>query len=60
MKIILMNINLTFFEVTTAIAFQYFREMKPDYCVIETGLGGRLDSTNVLNPLAVVITYDQS
>jgi dihydrofolate synthase/folylpolyglutamate synthase len=37
-------------------AFQYFKEMKPDYCVIETGLGGRLDSTNVLNPLATVIT----
>jgi dihydrofolate synthase/folylpolyglutamate synthase len=48
--------ELTFFEVTTALAFQYFKEMKPDYCVIETGLGGRLDSTNVLNPLAVVIT----
>lgn len=48
--------QLTFFEVTTAMAFQYFREMKTDYCVIETGLGGRLDSTNVLNPLAVVIT----
>jgi len=48
--------QLTFFEVTTAMAFQYFREMKPDYCVIETGLGGRLDATNVLDPLAVVIT----
>jgi dihydrofolate synthase/folylpolyglutamate synthase len=48
--------QLTFFEVTTAIAFKYFREMKTDYCVIETGLGGRLDATNVLNPLAVVIT----
>ncbi|MFI5236911.1 MAG: bifunctional folylpolyglutamate synthase/dihydrofolate synthase [Ignavibacteriales bacterium] len=48
--------ELTFFEVTTAMAFQYFKEMKTDYCVIETGLGGRLDSTNVLNPLAVVIT----
>jgi dihydrofolate synthase / folylpolyglutamate synthase len=48
--------QLTFFEVTTALAFQYFKEMKPDYCVIETGLGGRLDSTNVLNPLATVIT----
>jgi dihydrofolate synthase/folylpolyglutamate synthase len=48
--------QLTFFEVTTAMAFQYFKEMKPDYCVIETGLGGRLDSTNVLNPLATVIT----
>jgi len=48
--------QLTFFEVTTGMAFQYFKEMQPDYCVIETGLGGRLDSTNVLNPLAVVIT----
>lgn len=48
--------QLTFFEVTTAMAFQYFKEMKTDCCVIETGLGGRLDSTNVLNPLAVVIT----
>jgi len=48
--------ELTFFEVTTAMAFQYFAHMKPDYCVIETGLGGRLDATNVLNPLAVVIT----
>jgi len=48
--------QLTFFEVTTAMAFTYFNEMNPDYCVIETGLGGRLDATNVLNPLAVVIT----
>jgi dihydrofolate synthase/folylpolyglutamate synthase len=48
--------QLTFFEVTTALAFKYFLEMKTDYCVIETGLGGRLDATNVLQPLAVVIT----
>lgn len=48
--------QLTFFEVTTAMAFQYFKDMKTDYCIIETGLGGRLDSTNVINPLAVVIT----
>lgn len=48
--------QLTFFEVTTSIAFKYFRDLKTDYCVIETGLGGRLDSTNVLNPLAVIIT----
>ncbi len=48
--------QLTFFEVTTAMAFKYFSEQNPDYCVIETGLGGRLDATNVLNPLAVVIT----
>lgn len=48
--------KLTFFEVTTAIAFQWFAENKVDYAVIETGLGGRLDATNVIDPLASVIT----
>jgi dihydrofolate synthase / folylpolyglutamate synthase len=48
--------KLTFFEVTTAMAFEYFKENKVDYAVIETGLGGRLDATNVINPLASVIT----
>jgi dihydrofolate synthase / folylpolyglutamate synthase len=48
--------QLTFFEVTTAMAFEYFNKNNTEYCVIETGLGGRLDATNVLNPLAVVIT----
>ena len=48
--------QLTFFEVTTAMAFKYFLEEETDICVIETGLGGRLDATNVLNSLAVVIT----
>jgi dihydrofolate synthase/folylpolyglutamate synthase len=48
--------QLTFFEVTTVMAFKYFFENKTDYCVIETGLGGRLDATNVLLPLAVIIT----
>ncbi len=48
--------KLTFFEVTTAIAFQYFVDSGVDYAVIETGLGGRLDATNVLKPLACVIT----
>jgi dihydrofolate synthase/folylpolyglutamate synthase len=48
--------QLTFFEVTTALAFKYFSEEEVDVCVIETGLGGRLDATNVLSPLAVVIT----
>lgn len=46
----------TFFEITTALAFQYFCEQKVDYAVIETGLGGRLDSTNVIHPIASVIT----
>ncbi len=48
--------ELTFFEVTTAIAFNYFSDEKVDYAVIETGLGGRLDATNVLNPVAVILT----
>ncbi|HSP88696.1 MAG TPA: folylpolyglutamate synthase/dihydrofolate synthase family protein [Ignavibacteriaceae bacterium] len=48
--------KLTFFEVTTALAFQYFKDEKVDYAVIETGLGGRLDATNVFNALAVLIT----
>ncbi len=48
--------GLTFFEITTAIAFQYFVSHKIDYAVIETGLGGRLDATNVLKPQAVIIT----
>jgi len=46
----------TFFELTTAIAFKYFVDEKVDFAVIETGLGGRLDATNVLNSLASVIT----
>ncbi|MCU7495580.1 MAG: bifunctional folylpolyglutamate synthase/dihydrofolate synthase [Ignavibacteria bacterium] len=46
----------TFFEVTTALAFKYFSDEKVEFAAIETGLGGRLDATNVLNPLASVIT----
>ncbi|MCW8850070.1 MAG: Mur ligase family protein, partial [Melioribacteraceae bacterium] len=46
----------TFFEITTALAFNYFAARNVDYAIIETGLGGRLDATNVLNPLASVIT----
>lgn len=46
----------TFFEVTTALAFKYFSDEKVEYAAIETGLGGRLDATNVLAPLASVIT----
>lgn len=48
--------NLTFFEITTALAFKYFEEQHVDYAVIETGLGGRLDATNVIQPMASVIT----
>lgn len=46
----------TFFEVFTAIAFCYFADQKVDIAVIETGLGGRLDSTNVLSPEVTGIT----
>ncbi len=46
----------TYFELTTALAFKYFAENKIDIGVIEVGLGGRLDATNVLTPLASVIT----
>lgn len=47
---------LSFFEVYTALAFVYFKEKKADFAVLETGLGGRLDATNVVNPLVSVIT----
>jgi len=46
----------TFFEAVTAIAFKYFAESKVDIAIVETGLGGRLDATNVLRPLVSVIT----
>jgi len=46
----------TFFEIVTAIAFQYFKDKKIDYAVIEVGLGGRYDATNIVDPLATVIT----
>lgn len=50
------NTGLTFFEVTTCMAFKYFRDQEVDFAVIETGLGGTYDSTNVLDPLASIIT----
>ena len=46
----------TFFETTTALAFNYFAQKNVDIAVVETGLGGRLDSTNVLSPEIVIIT----
>jgi dihydrofolate synthase/folylpolyglutamate synthase len=46
----------TYFEITTAMAFLHFAERKTDIAVIEVGLGGRLDSTNVVTPLVSVIT----
>lgn len=46
----------TFFELTTEMAFQFFNDKKADYASIEVGLGGRLDATNVITPIASVIT----
>jgi len=46
----------TYFEATTALAFEYFRKADVDVAVIEAGLGGRLDATNVVDPLLSVIT----
>lgn len=50
------TVNASFFEITTALMFEYFKHQKVDFCVIETGLGGRLDSTNIIHPLLSVIT----
>ncbi len=55
--------ELTTFELLTALAFAYFREMGVDYQVVEVGLGGRLDATNVVQPMVAVITsisYDHT
>nr|MDQ6872119.1 Mur ligase family protein [Gemmatimonadota bacterium] len=46
----------TFFELTTALAFDWFARQRVDFAVIETGLGGRLDSTNVLTPRVATVT----
>ncbi len=49
-------IQPSFFEITVAMAFDYFRNEKVDIAIIETGLGGRLDSTNIIRPMLSVIT----
>lgn len=46
----------SFFEVTTAMAFEYFRDADVDIAVIEVGLGGRLDCTNIISPILSIIT----
>ncbi len=55
--------NLTFFEVYTVLAFKFFAQMGLDFAVLETGLGGRLDATNVVTPIVCGITgisYDHT
>jgi dihydrofolate synthase / folylpolyglutamate synthase len=49
-------LRATFFEATTALAFKYFSDQKVDVAVLETGLGGRFDATNVVTPVVSVIT----
>lgn len=53
-----MNLSLhpSFFELTTTMAFDFFRKKNVDIAVVETGLGGRLDSTNIITPVLSVIT----
>jgi dihydrofolate synthase/folylpolyglutamate synthase len=50
------RVQPSFFEITTAMAFQYFAEQEVDIAIVEVGLGGRFDSTNILHPLLSVIT----
>src|SRR5690606_2479831 len=50
------TLHPSFFEVTVAMAFHHFSEHKVDIAIIETGLGGRLDSTNVIDPILSIIT----
>lgn len=52
----ILELKPSFFEITVAMAFHHFAKEKIDIAIIETGLGGRLDSTNVINPLLSVIT----
>lgn len=56
MKNVIESIEPSFFEITVAMAFEYFAQEKVDIAIIETGLGGRLDSTNIIQPIVSVIT----
>ena len=50
------DLELSFFEMTVALSFYYFNKMNVDIAIIETGLGGRLDSTNIISPEISIIT----
>ena len=57
------ELNLSFFELSFGMSLYYYFEQKVDYAVVEVGLGGRLDATNIINPLLSVITnisYDHT
>ena len=63
LKPIINKIQPSFFEITVAMAFAYFDQENVDIAIVETGLGGRLDSTNILRPLATIVTtidYDHT
>ncbi len=51
-----LKLEMSFFEMTVALAFNHFANEKVDIAIIETGLGGRLDSTNIINPIISIIT----
>lgn len=55
-KPLTLELKATFFDTTTALGFKYFSDQKVDVAIIETGLGGRLDSTNIVHPFASIIT----
>ncbi|MGB1217723.1 MAG: bifunctional folylpolyglutamate synthase/dihydrofolate synthase, partial [Saprospiraceae bacterium] len=55
-QVVFEEIRPSFFEITVAMAFAYFSKEKVDIAVIETGLGGRLDSTNIITPILSLIT----
>lgn len=56
MQDMIVRIQPSFFEITVALAFDYFADQAVDWAVIEVGLGGRLDSTNVIDPVLSIIT----
>lgn len=53
---VLQELDLSYFEITTALAFWWFAVEEVDVAIVETGLGGRLDATNIVNPMVSVIT----
>jgi dihydrofolate synthase/folylpolyglutamate synthase len=55
-KMILKKGEPTYFELLTSISLQYFKEKKIDYAIIEVGLGGKYDATNIVNPIISIIT----
>ena len=55
-KYFVLELKATFFDTTTCLAFEYFKQNEVDIAIFETGLGGRLDSTNIIDPAVAVIT----